>query len=179
MLTPASASLLAAYNRWMNTRLLDAAGRLDHAALTADRGAFFGSLLGTLNHILVADLVWLRRFAAHPAGFAELQALAGFPVPRTLRDTLAPDLAALRALREPLDALIERWVATLTPAQLAGELVYANMAGVPARKEFGAVLLHLFNHQTHHRGQATTLLFQSGVDMGETDLRALVPDLTE
>ncbi len=177
MLSCESATLLATYNRWMNTRVLDAAARLSHADLAADRGAFFGSILGTLNHILVADLLWLRRFAAHPAGFAELQALGGFPVPATLRDTLAPDLASLRALREPLDGLIERWVATLTPAHLEGTIGYANMAGVPARKNFGAVLLHVFNHQTHHRGQATTLLMQAGVDVGETDLRALVPDL--
>jgi len=72
--------------------------------------------------------------------------------------------------------LIERWAAELTDAHLAAALSYTNMAGVAARKNFGALVQHFFNHQTHHRGQLTTLLFQAGLDPGVTDLLALIAD---
>ncbi len=174
-MTPQTAALMAHYNRWMNERMYEAAASLDAAALSADRGAFFGSILGTLNHIAVADTIWLHRFARHEAGFTTLGALTDFPQPSSLTQSLAPDLAGLRAYRQPLDALIERWVAELTPEHLAGNISYSNMAGVPSSRNFGALLQHFFNHQTHHRGQASTLLFQAGVDVGVTDLLALIP----
>lgn len=176
-MTPPTAALMAHYNRWMNERMYEAAASLDAAALSADRGAFFGSILGTLNHIAVADTLWLHRFARHEAGFTTLGALAGIPRPTSLTQPLAPDLAGLRAYRQPLDALIERWVAELTPEHLAGSISYSNMAGVSSARNFGALLQHFFNHQTHHRGQASTLLFQAGVDVGVTDLLALIPRL--
>lgn len=174
-MTPQSAALMAEYNRWMNDRLYEAAARLDAAALAADRGAFFGSILGTLNHIAAADTIWLHRFARHEAGFATLEALADFPQPTSLRQPLADDLAGLARHRRALDELIERWVAGLRTEHLAAPLAYANMAGVRTSRPFGALLLHFFNHQTHHRGQVTTLLFQAGVDVGVTDLLALIP----
>lgn len=174
-MTPQDALLLAEYNRWMNQRMFDAAATLDDATLAADRGAFFGSILGTLNHIAVADTIWLHRFARHAGGFASLEALADFPRPSSLAQPLADNLAQLRPYRDRLDAIIERWVAELTPAHLAASLSYSNTAGVPSTLNFGAVLLHFFNHQTHHRGQASTLLFQCGVDVGVTDLRAILP----
>lgn len=174
-MTPQTAALMAHYNRWMNERMYEAAASLDAAALTAERGAFFGSILGTLNHIAVADTVWLHRFARHEAGFPTLGALSNLPQPTSLTQPLAPDLAGLRAYRQPLDELIERWVAGLTPEHLAGNIRYSNMAGVSSSRNFGALLQHFFNHQTHHRGQASTLLFQAGVDVGVTDLLALIP----
>lgn len=174
-MTPQTAVLLAEYNRWMNERLFEAAERLDEAELAADKGAFFGSILGTLNHIAVADTIWLHRFAQHRAAFPALRALSGFPRPSSLRDTLAADLASLREYRQRLDALIQRWVLELTTEHLAENLAYPNMAGVVSSRRFGALLMHFFNHQTHHRGQVSTLLFQSGVDMGITDLLALIP----
>jgi uncharacterized damage-inducible protein DinB len=175
-MTPESAALLARYNRWMNQRMFEAAGRLDHAELRADKGAFFGSILGTLNHLAVGDTVWLHRFARHPAGFASLGAMEAFPRPTSLRQTLVADLPGLAAYRQRLDDVILRWVAELTPEHLASDLSYANMAGVPARRNLGGMLQHFFNHQTHHRGQVSTLLFQSGVDVGATDLFSLIPE---
>lgn len=174
-MTPQIAVLMAQYNRWMNDRLYAAAAGLDAAALTADRGAFFGSILGTLNHIAVADTIWLHRFARHQAGFASLAALSGFAIPSSLGQPLAADLPGLQRYREQLDALIEGWVAELRPEHLAASIAYANMAGVPARRNFAAMLQHFFNHQTHHRGQVSTLLHQAGVDIGVTDLLALIP----
>lgn len=174
-MTPQIASLMAQYNRWMNERMYGAAATLDAEALGADRGAFFGSILGTLNHVAAADTIWLHRFARHPAGFAALDALSSFPAPAALTTTLAPDLAGLRSYRRGLDALIERWVTELAPDHLDAGLTYRNMAGVASTRPFGALLQHLFNHQTHHRGQASDLLFQAGVDVGVTDLLAVIP----
>lgn len=175
-MTPQMATLMAEYNRWMNDRMYEAAGKLDAGELTADKGAFFGSILGTLNHIMVADLIWLHRFAQIPPSTSALGALTDFPRPSSLRQPLAQDLAGLRALRRKLDDIILGWVAQLTPQHMAEELAYTNSAGVASRRSFGPVLQHFFNHQTHHRGQASTLLFQAGVDVGVTDLVALIPN---
>lgn len=172
-MTPTTAALMADYNRWMNERVYEAAGKLDDATLTADKGAFFGSILGTLNHIAVADSIWLHRFAQHPASFAALGAMTAFPQPTSLTQPLAPNLAALRDYRRRLDEVIERWVPELTQEQLSGDITYASLAGVRTRKNFSLLLQHFFNHQTHHRGQVTTLLHQSGVDVGATDLLAM------
>lgn len=175
-MTPQSAALMAKYNRWMNDRVFEAAGRLSEAELVADKGAFFGSILGTLNHIAAADTIWLHRFARHLASFATLLDLSEFPNPTSLRQTLAAELDGLGEYRRRLDDLVVRWVADLSPEHLSSNLSYANMAGVVCRKRFGALLQHFFNHQTHHRGQVSTLLFQSGVDVGVTDLLTLIPD---
>lgn len=174
-MTPQIASLMAEYNRWMNDRIFDAAATLDAETLAADKGAFFGSINGTLNHIAVADTIWLHRFAKHEAAYASLGALSRFPQPTSLSQSLAPDFEGLRSYRRELDALIVLWVAELRPEHLSASIVYANLAGVTSSRNFGALLQHFFNHQTHHRGQASTLLFQSGVDVGVTDLLALIP----
>jgi uncharacterized damage-inducible protein DinB len=175
-MTPRIAALLATYNRSMNQRVLEAAAKLDDAELSADKGAFFGSILGTLNHIAVADTIWLHRFAQHPGGFVALEQIASFARPTSLRQTIASDLASLGDYRQRLDGVIERWASELTFEHLDSTLAYANMAGVKSNKHFGAVLLHFFNHQTHHRGQVSTLLFQAGVDVGVTDFITFVPD---
>lgn len=173
-MTPQSVVLLARYNRWMNERLFGAAARLGHGELVADKGAFFGSILATLNHIAVADTVWLRRFARHEAGFPRLAPVEALPHPASLTHPLADDLAGLADYRRTLDALIEHWADGLGPRHLEGELTYRNLAGVASRKPFAGLVQHFFNHQTHHRGQVTTLLHQSGVDVGVTDLFALL-----
>lgn len=167
--------MMAEYNRWMNERMYEAAATLDAEALSANKGAFFGSILGTLNHIAVADTIWLHRFAQHEASFSSLSALSEFPQPSSLSQSLAPGLGALCGYRRELDALIERWAAELTPEHLSANIAYANMAGVRSSRNFRALLQHFFNHQTHHRGQASTLLFQSGVDVGVTDLLVVIP----
>ncbi len=175
-MTPQIASLMAQYNRWMNERMYEAAATLDAHALSADKGAFFGSILGTLNHIAVGDTIWLHRFSQHEAGFASLAELSGFPQPTSLSQSIASNLEELRDYRQSLDALIERWVAELKPEHLSSSLTYGNMAGVRQSRNFGALVQHFFNHQTHHRGQASTLLFQAGVDIGVTDLLAVIAD---
>jgi uncharacterized damage-inducible protein DinB len=176
MTTPAHFALLARYNAEMNQQLYDAAAQLPAGEFTADRKAFFGSLAGTLNHLLSGDTIWLKRFSTHPAQFAALQAMHALPQPSGLTHSFGDDVATLRSHREKLDAIISDWAPQITTANLAHTFEYRSTRGDVYRKEFGLVLLHFFNHQTHHRGQASTQLTQAGVDIGVTDLLLWVPE---
>lgn len=167
-------TLLAEYNQWMNRNVYDAAGRLSDAALVSDRQAFFGSILGTLNHLVLGDTVWLKRFAQHPAGFSALAPLSAIATPVDLKQLAFANVRELSARRSWLDQLIIDWAHSLHESELDHRLHYHNMRGVAANKPFFSLLVHFFNHQTHHRGQATTLLTQAGVDVGDTDLLALI-----
>ena len=165
--------LMADYNRWMNQRLYAAAAGLDTQVLRADRGAFFGSILGTLNHLAVTDSLWLRRFQSAFGWDRLREADDWLPRPTTLRDTLSDTLPELQALRERLDALTVAWSEELIFNDLDRVIGYRNMSGELFQRQVGPLLSHWFNHQTHHRGQVTTLLFQAGVDVGVTDLIAM------
>jgi len=176
MSTVSDIQLLARYNEWMNTKVYEVAGQLSAEALLMDRKAFFGSILGTLNHIFIADTIWLKRFSHHPANHAALKAIQEMQDPRSLDELRFINFAELTKQRHRLDRILLRWAPQLT--NQADEYVVhdRNMKGVPADKKLGSLLLHLFNHQTHHRGQVTTLLTQCGLDVGVTDLQALIPD---
>ncbi|MBB3276160.1 MULTISPECIES: DinB family protein [unclassified Pseudoxanthomonas] len=171
--------LLAGYNRWMNERLYALAGDLPEAEVTADRGAFFGSIFGTLSHLVVADTIWLKRFRQHASGSEILAPMDALELPRVLDARPCVDLPALRARREWLDGIIVAWVDTLDAATLAVPLEYLNLRDDAFRRPLDGTLLHFFNHQTHHRGQITTLFAQMGVDVGVTDLFVRVPELSE
>jgi len=167
-------ALMANYNQWMNRKLYDAALTLTDAELARDRQAFFGSILGTLNHLALGDTVWLKRFAQHPAGYAALAPLNAVSAPADLKQLAFADIRELAAHRSWLDQLIVDWSHTVQEIDLDHRLHYSNMRGVSADKNFFSLLVHFFNHQTHHRGQATTLLTQAGLDVGTTDLLALI-----
>jgi uncharacterized damage-inducible protein DinB len=139
--------MLAAYNEWANRRLYDAAAELPDADYRADRGAFFGSLHATLNHILVGDRIWMRRFTGQGEAPDRLDAI------------LHDDFHELRAARRVEDARIVDYVAGLGDADLQGAIRYRTTRQ-PAEivQPLLPVLLHFFNHQTHHRGQAHCLL---------------------
>ena len=175
-MTPTLCALMAEYNRWMNLRLYETTARLPEAEILADKGAFFGSLFNTLNHIAVADLMWMNRFGRHPGLTAFGDLMDAFPDPSSLRQPLASTLPELAELRGGIDEAIVSLAGRLTEHHLAETLRYSNTAGKSQAKTFGLVLQHFFNHQTHHRGQATTLLFQAGIDVGVTDLNALIPN---
>ncbi len=170
--------MMAEYNQWMNARLYAAAASLPLDELRHDRGAFFGSLLGTLNHIMVGDTLWLQRHAKHPAGFPLLDPIRAITPPTSLTQPLFDDFAAMQAHRHRLDQLIVDWAGSITESDLDHLLDYRNSKG-ENRRQFFALLMHFFNHQTHHRGQATTLLSQAGVDIGDTDLLVCIPSHLE
>ncbi len=171
--------LLAAYNQWMNSKVYEAAGQLSATDLAKDRGAFFGSILGTLNHILVGDILWLKRFATHPSFLNSLREVADLQNPTSLDQILFDDLGRLSDQRIWLDRQIINWIAELSEGDLDVLLSYHDIKGIPARKRYSSLVLHFFNHQTHHRGQVSTLLSQAGVDIGVTDLLALIPEETD
>lgn len=168
--------LFATYNQWMNEKILAASQQLDAEQLRLDRKAFFGSILGTLNHLVVADTIWLKRFAQHAPGLASLMPMQDRATPTALNQMLFDELPALAVERRELDRMIIAWSQELTDDDLAGVLDYISSRG-PFRRPLAGVVLHFFNHQTHHRGQITTLLSQAGVDVGVTDLFMLVPAL--
>jgi uncharacterized damage-inducible protein DinB len=176
MSTPEYFALLARYNADMNQKLYDAAAQLPQDEFTADRKAFFGSLCGTVSHLLAGDTIWLKRFSTHPADFPALHAMRELPQPSGLTHSFGNDLASLRAYREQLDSIIKAWIPQLKEADLEHAFEYRSTRGDLYRKHFGSVLLHFFNHQTHHRGQASTLLSQAGIDIGVTDLLLWLPD---
>ena len=167
---------LAKYNRWMNQRLFDACDTLGDEERKRERGAFFGSIHHTLTHLLLADRLWLHRFASQQTRFAALDAtaLALPPGMDYVSVDAFPDWAELRQARDALDEVMECWLAEMGPDFLASTMVYSNTKGVQRAHPAWQAMTHFFNHQTHHRGQATTLLMQAGVDVGVTDLIALV-----
>jgi uncharacterized damage-inducible protein DinB len=171
--------LMARYNQWMNDKLYAAAATLSQEQLFADNKAFFGSLFNTLNHLLAADIIWLKRFARHPAQWPALMPVLQLDDPQGLDKLLFNQLDTLTAQRQRLDRLIIDWSAELSDEDLNVTLHYANTAGAQHHRNFYGLLTHFFNHQTHHRGQATTLLSQVGVDVGSTDLLALIDNEIE
>lgn len=171
--------MLASYNQWMNSKVYETAGHLSVTDLAKDRGAFFGSILGTLNHILVADIIWLKRFATHPSCVVSLREVADLPKPTTLDQIVFDGVGRLSEHRRWLDQRIIDWVDELSDGDLDVVLSYRNSKGIPANKRYSSLVLHFFNHQTHHRGQVSTLLSQAGVDIGVTDLLVQIPEEPE
>ena len=169
--------LFAKYNLWMNEKLFAAAAQLSEHDLKQDKGAFFGSVLGTLNHLMVGDIAWLKRFATEPDTFRSLDSLREMNTPESLDIQLYDDLEPLQRARQKLDAAIVSFCDEVSDAQLAEKLSYQNFQGDSYRDQLGLLLQHLFNHQTHHRGQLTTLLSQMGVDVGPTDLLVCIREL--
>jgi len=169
----------AKYNAWFNTRLYDACERLDDAERKRACGAFFGSIHRSLNHLVVADQIWLARMRQCGAenGFASL-ALAGEVLDLSpghrLDQPLFEDWAALRRKRAQLDTAISGWVDEWPDGFANWTMLYHNTAGVQRTHPVWQAVTHFFNHQTHHRGQVTTLLMQAGVDVGVTDMVALL-----
>jgi uncharacterized damage-inducible protein DinB len=140
--------MFAAYNAWCNERLYDAAALVPDADYRADRGAYFKSLHGTLNHLLVGDRIWMKRFT----GVGEQ--------PPSLDAILYDDFAALRAARRTQDVLINRYIDNLDEQALSGMFTYRTVTAPQRTVEqpLAPALDHFFNHQTHHRGQAHCLL---------------------
>lgn len=168
-MTPEYVRVLARYNRWMNDKLYGVAAELTDAERKADRRAFFGSIHGTFNHLLLADRVWMGRLTGAELSEGEL----GPGGIRSLDQELYASFDELRVERAKTDGEIDAFVATLDEEQLAGQLRYSRLGMVSEMPRWHAVA-QLFNHQTHHRGQVTTLLVQAGHDPGSTDLIAML-----
>ena len=168
MITPAYVRTMAAYNSEMNRRLYEPAARLSDAQRKEERGAFWGSLHKTLAHLLWADRTWMSRFAdwEKPEGGLKQSVL------------WIDDFAALQRQRYEADARIERWAGGIDQAWLDQNLTWFSGA---AQREVsaprGLLVVHFFNHQTHHRGQAHALITGLGERTADTDLFLVVPQV--
>lgn len=162
MITPSYVQTMARYNQWQNGSIFGAASRLGDGDRKADRGIFFGSIHATLNHVLWADQMWLMRFGAAQA-----------PVAKTLNDGLHQhqDWDELTAQRVAMDTAILNWADAIVAADLAGDLNWVSGAtGRTVQSPKALAITHIFNHQTHHRGQVHGLLTGFGIKPEVTDL---------
>ena len=141
MLSRSYLSTLARYNQWANARLYDAAARLTDAEYRAPRPSFFGSIRNTLNHLLVGDRVWMARLVGGDGGITSLDQI------------LHDDFASLRAARVAEDARIIGALENFAEARLPTFPVYRSFSAGEARVRYDLAFAHMFNHQTHHRGQ--------------------------
>lgn len=151
--------LMADHNRWMNEKLYAVCARLTEVERKQDLGAYFRSVHGTFNHLLLVDRLWLGRLRGEPFAAASLD------------QELYADYATLERERAKTDSDIQEYVAMLEPSRLADPVTYVSLLKkTTVILPLGLILVHLFHHQTHHRGQVTTLISQLGQDFGETDM---------
>ena len=156
-------SMFAAYNRWANERLYEAAGKLPEVDYRANRGAFFDSLHGTLNHLLVADRIWMRRFTGEG------------PVQTRLDEILFDDLASLGSERRDEDERIIAYIEGLNESDLAAPFTYRTIVNpTDITQPLAPALAHFFNHQTHHRGQAHALVTMAAGNAAMPSLDMLI-----
>lgn len=153
-------TMFAAYNRWANDRIYTAAAAVSDEEFRSDAGVFFKSLMGTLNHILVADRIWMKRFTGEG------------DAPTALDAILHQDLGPLRLAREAEDERIMAWVASLNPPSFSGRFTYMTTDMRTVSQRLAPALAHFFNHQTHHRGQAHAVLTALGQPSPVLDLIA-------
>ena len=170
MITPAYVRTMAAYNAEMNRRLYAAAGRLSDGERRLSRGAFWGSIHGTLTHILWGDRQWMSRFDNWPKPETPIKQSA----------QMIGDFAELAAAREAADAGIAGWAGKVDDAWLGDDMVwFSGAAGREVRRPKRLLVSHFFNHQTHHRGQAHALLTAAGQETGDTDLFLIIPQIVD
>jgi uncharacterized damage-inducible protein DinB len=170
MITSGYVRTMAAYNAEMNRRLYGAAARLSGDERRAFRGGFWGSIHGTLTHILWGDQQWMSRFD-------------NWPKPQTpikQSSQMIEDFAELTAEREKSDGDIILWAHEVDDAWLGDDMVwFSGAANREVRAPKGLLVAHFFNHQTHHRGQAHAMLTAAGQETGDTDLFLLIPQIVD
>jgi uncharacterized damage-inducible protein DinB len=149
---------LARFNRWVNGRHYECCARLSDGERKRDRHAYFGSIHNTLNHLLVVDRLWLNRMEGKPNGIAALDQI------------LFADFEEMRRARAAEDDRLVALVDGRDEAALAGEVAYRFTSGAPAATPLHQILMTLFNHQTHHRGQVHAMLTQAGIRPPDCDV---------
>lgn len=161
MISPDYCLTMARYNAWQNKQMKASLETLDHEVLTEDRGAFFGSILNTANHLIWGDMLWMARFEKGPRPDVTIAESVG----------LTPTLAVWGTERFRLDGRILRWAERLHTVDLVGrETWYSQSMGAEVSKPIGQCIMHMFNHQTHHRGQIHGMVTAAGGQGWVTDL---------
>jgi uncharacterized damage-inducible protein DinB len=165
MITPEYVQTMARYAHWQNESVFSAADNLSDAQRREDRGAFFGSIHHTLNHLLWGDHIWMHRFADTPAPKAPT-------IPEAVEQIASWE--DLKAERVSFDGVITNWSADVSARWLGGTMTwYSVAAGREISAPHGLLVTHMFNHQTHHRGQVNAMLTAAGAVPGDTDLMLL------
>jgi uncharacterized damage-inducible protein DinB len=162
MITPQHVELMARYNQWQNQSLYREADKLTDEQRKADRGAFFKSIHGTLSHLVFGDQAWMMRFATWPA-----------PKVKSIAESVTafPDWIDLKRERFAFDDKLLQWASTIDARQLQGDLTwYSGSRGADITRPKWALVTHMFNHQTHHRGQVHALLTGYGLKPDDTDI---------
>lgn len=161
MITPEYCRTMAAYNAWQNKGLMSIIQAMDEDDLRADRGAFFGSIWGTLNHLLWGDALWISRFDGG----------SGYDVTIPQSINLVPTPAVWATERFRIDGRITRWAGKVHALDLVGDLSWQSASlGRDFTKPKGLCVMQMFNHQTHHRGQIHAMLTSLGITPQDTDL---------
>ena len=161
MISPDYCRVMARYNLWQNNDLRRLVKAMDEEALRADRGAYFGSIFATLNHLLWADMIWMNRLGAGEAP----------PVPASEHREITPNKHEWDRLRFVMDGRIREWAAGLHAVDLTGDLVwFSGMKNREISNPVAVCVTHMFNHQTHHRGQIHAMMTAAGQTTTDTDL---------
>lgn len=166
MISPEYCRIMARYNVWQNTSLYGAADGLTDAERKQDRGAFFGSIHGTLSHLMWGDMMWMSRFDGGAKPDVAPQDHAN----------ITDDWSDLHARRVVTDRRISDWAAGVVQGDIEGDLVwYSGILKADMSKPRWILLAQMFNHQTHHRGQVHAMLTAAGAKPEATDL-GFMPD---
>ncbi|QDY69173.1 DinB family protein [Qingshengfaniella alkalisoli] len=164
MITADYCRMMARYNDWQSRSQLTSAGALQQQDRDMDRGAFFGSITGTLNHLLWGDRMWMSRFSNVEK--------PGMPI--SASPEMTGSWEAYVAMRESTNQIILDWANKLTDAALGGDLHwYSGALKRDVTKPLAVCVVHFFNHQTHHRGQVHAMLTAAGLVPDDTDLFAM------
>lgn len=168
--------MMSLYNLRINEQLMKQCLTLPGEILERDTRSFFPNIISCWNHILFGDLILLRRLASNEIGQLSLQDFDQFPSPKAPQDVYHTQLNDLALLRKKVDELLINYSNNLTEAECEKFITYTTTEGELMKKCVADVTQHIFNHQTHHRGQLTCLLSQFGVDYGCMDLPVIVSE---
>lgn len=168
--------MMAHYNQRINKQLMELCLVLPEDKLRQATHSFFPNIISYWNHILFGDLILMKRMAANSVTGLSLDMFETLPVPNSPNDVYCDSLADFALLRDRVDLIILQYCSQLSEQECGSILSYITTEGQQITKSVADVLQHLFNHQTHHRGQLTCVLSQLGIDYGCMDLPVIVSE---
>lgn len=168
--------MLALYNQRMNAQLLEVCEKLSIEQLNQETHSFFPTVMAHWNHILFGDLIMLQRLVANEIYHLSDNQRNELPTAKRIHDTFVTTLDELKILRTTVDQIYVDMTKTFTDDMCQQQVTYITTEGNEMKRNVGEFCQHIFNHQTHHRGQLTAILAQLGMDFGCTDLPMIVPE---
>jgi uncharacterized damage-inducible protein DinB len=166
--------MMALYNQRINEQLLNCCLLLPNEVLEKETHSFFSNIVSYWNHLLFGDLILLGRLGLNEVAQLSPSDFLSFPSPKSPQDTYFRNLEDIVVTRKELDELIIQYCNNLTAEECEGFISYKTTEGELVTKEISIITQHIFNHQTHHRGQLTCVLSQFGVDYGSMDLPVII-----